>query len=264
MSMPALAAAVAAEDKAIDEVVAEIDAVRKIPLAVMNQSSVITDTEIQAMIPAFSTQWNRDLVPVWGVDPVIMSFVPKGATPLSSAWWLVFLDDSDQAGALAYHDLTNTGLPISKIFVKTLQADHASISVGASHELCEMSLDPFLNSAAQDASNVFWALENCDPCEDDSYGYEINGVLVTDFVTPSWFGHQYAAAPFDFAGHCQSAFEVLSGGYAQKFSEAGGWTQITGSKARSFERARAVVGSRRERRMRSWKSWERSGVKFGT
>jgi len=56
------------------------------------------------------------------------------------SWWLVFLDDSDQADALAYHDLTEDGLPISKVFVKTILADNASVSVGATHELCEMAV----------------------------------------------------------------------------------------------------------------------------
>ena len=28
----------------------------------------------------------------------------------AGSWWVVFLDNSDQAGALAYHDLTNEGL----------------------------------------------------------------------------------------------------------------------------------------------------------
>ena len=55
---------------------------------------------------------------------------------------------------MAYHDLTNEGLPISKVFVKTLQADNASISVGATHELCEMAVDPWLNSAYQDRHGV--------------------------------------------------------------------------------------------------------------
>jgi hypothetical protein len=40
--------------------------------------------------------------------------------PAPDSWWLVFLDNSDQAGALAYHDLTNEGLPLSKVFVKLL------------------------------------------------------------------------------------------------------------------------------------------------
>jgi hypothetical protein len=104
-------------------------------LAVINQSTVISDADVQKMLPAFTQQWNNDLKPVWGVDPATFTFVPKGHAPAAGTWWLVFLDDSDQAGALAYHDLTNEGLPISKVFVKTLLADKASVSVGATHEL---------------------------------------------------------------------------------------------------------------------------------
>ena len=38
---------------------------------------------------------------------------------LKGAWAMVFLDDADSPGALAYHDLTPDGLPESKVFVKT-------------------------------------------------------------------------------------------------------------------------------------------------
>ena len=87
-------------------------------IAVINESSAITDAEVQRMLPAFDRQWNQDLMPVWGVDKVGFAFAPKGQAPAAGTWWLVFLDDSDQAGALAYHDLTNEGLPISKVFVR--------------------------------------------------------------------------------------------------------------------------------------------------
>jgi hypothetical protein len=232
-------------------------------IAVINESTVISDADVQKMLPAFDQQWNKDLEPVWGVDTAEFAFTPKGQQPAVGAWWLVFLDNSDQAGALAYHDLTNEGLPISKVFVKTLQADHASISVGATHELCEMAVDPWLNSAYQDSHGVFWAGEICDPVEADQYGYEIGGVLVTDFITPNWFGHQHAQGNIDLKGHSRAAFEVLSGGYAQKFDPQRGWVQVTGSKAMGFQRAHAAEGSRRERRARQWPNWHRSEVTWG-
>ena len=56
-----------------------------------------------------------------------------------------------------------------------------------------------------------------DPVESDEYGYMIGNVLVTDFITPNWFGHQHSQRNIDFKGHAHKAFEVLSGGYAQKF-----------------------------------------------
>jgi len=228
-------------------------------IAVINESTAVDDKTVQAMLPAFDQQWNQDLKPVWGVDAATFTFTPSGQAPASGAWWVVFLDDSDQAQALAYHDLTNEGLPISKVFVKTIQADKASLSVGATHEICEMAVDPWLNSAYQDPQGVFWAGEVCDPVEDDQYGYMIGDVLVTDFVTPNWFAHQHAQNQIDLKNHANAPFEVLTGGYAQKFDASQGWVQVTGSKAaRSVRGKSAAEGSRRERRERQWKRWERS------
>jgi hypothetical protein len=170
----------------------------------------------------------------------------------------VFLDDSDQASALAYHDLTDEGLPISKVFVKTILADNGSVSVGATHEICEMAVDPWLNSAYQDLQGTFWAGEVCDPVEDPQYGYEIGGVLVTDFVTPNWFGHRNAMGDIDYRKQAHAPFEVLTGGYAQKWDPQQGWQQITGARAQKAKRAKAQVGSRRERRARRWKGWQPS------
>jgi len=222
-------------------------------IAVINESTAISDADVLKMLPAFEQQWNKDLGPVWGVEAATFTFIPTGEPPASGSWWVVFLDDSDQANALAYHDLTNEGLPMSKVFVRTILADKASVSVGATHEICEMAVDPWLNSAYQDPQGVFWAGEVCDPVEDDEYGYEVDGILVTDFVTPNWFAHQYSQGDIDLKGYTQSAFEVLSGGYAQKFDPQQGWVQATVSKAAHGLRAHAAPGSRRERRFRQWK-----------
>jgi hypothetical protein len=225
-------------------------------IAVINESTVVHDLAIKAMLHAFGEQWNVNLRPIWGVDGATFALLPAAKAPPSGAWWLVFLDDSDQASDLAYHDLTNEGLPISKVFVKTILADKASLSVGATHELCEMAVDPWLNSAYQDPDGVFWAGEICDPVEDDRYGYEINGTLVTDFVSPNWFAHMHANGPLDFKAHAKNAFEVLTAGYAQKFDPKKGWVQVTGATARHSKGAVAPVGSRRERRARKQADWK--------
>jgi hypothetical protein len=232
-------------------------------VAVINESNGAKDAEIQGMIPAFSQQWNQDLRDIWGVDQANFTFVHQGQAPSAGAWWVVFLENSNQAGDLAYHDLTNDGLPISKVFVQTILDDKSSLSVGATHELCEMAVDPWLNSAYQDPEGVFWAGEVCDPVEDDRYGYQVGGVLVTDFVTPNWFAHQHAKPQIDFNGHAMAAFTILDGGYAQKFDPGKGWQQITGVSARQSREAADVPGSRRERRARQWKkALEKSLVKW--
>jgi len=144
------------------------------------------------------------------VGAATFAFNPKQQAPSAGSWWVVFLDNSDQVNALAYHDLTNEGLPISKVFVKTIQADKASLSVGASHEICEMAVDPSLNSAYQDSQGTLWAGEICDPVEADQYRYESGGLLVTDFVTPNWFGHKNAVGAIDLQQHANTAFQVFT------------------------------------------------------
>ena len=230
-------------------------------IVVINESTGVSDAAIDAMLPAFAEQWNEDLRSVWGVTPASFAFIPNTERPSARAWWVVFLDDSDQAAALAYNDLTNEGLPIAKVFTRALMAEQASISVGASHEICEMAVDPWLNSAYQDSTGVFWAGDVCDPVEDQQYGYEIGGVLVTDFVTPNWFGHAQPSSLFDRArfdggqldlgDHADTPFQILSGGYAQLFQGRKGWMQVTGAKAMKSQRVRIPPkGSRRERRAR--------------
>ena len=50
-------------------------------IAVGNESTVISDADVQKMLPAFDHQWNKDLEPVWGVDTAAFVFTPKGQHP---------------------------------------------------------------------------------------------------------------------------------------------------------------------------------------
>ena len=116
--------------------------------------------------------------------------IPQGTPAPAGTWWLVILDDSDQAGALGYHDLTPDGLPIGKIFAASDLKAGDSWSVTASHELLEMLADPNINLTVfvqdADTTGTLYAYEVCDACEDDSFGYKINSnVLVSDFVYPA-------------------------------------------------------------------------------
>jgi hypothetical protein len=223
-----------------------------IHIAVMNQSTVVTDDGVKSLLPPLQTQWNRDLAPVWNLEQMGMTFIAKGGAPDPADWWMVFLDDSNQAGALAVHDLTNTGMPIAKVFCRTILGYSESIAVAASHELCEMGVDPEINLGAQAPNGRWWAMEVCDPCEDDRYAYDINGVLVSDFVTPNWFKPRAEVGKlFSFKGNVVREFDVLPGGYAQWFSSLHGWQQVLGHDA-SGSAVTAEVGSRRERRCRQF------------
>lgn len=202
----------------------------------------MSDADLQTMMVAVQTQIYRDWAPIW-MSKAQLQYVPTSGTPTSWAWQLFIFDTSDQAGALGYHDVGPTDVPIGKVFAKTDLDSGYSVSVTISHETLEMLLDPWINLTAQMGSD-FWAYEACDPCEDDSLGYLINGVNVSDFLLPPYF-QQGHAGPWDFKRHMTAA-QVLPGGYQGVYTN-GGWTQIT-----KRGQGREIPGheGRRDRRLR--------------
>jgi hypothetical protein len=236
-----------------------------IHIAVLNRSTVLTDHRVQPVVAALQTQVHRDWAPVWGND-ADLSFVPARTQPEPGSWWLVILDDSDQAGALGYHDLTTEGLPIGKVFAHSDLTAGLQWSVTASHELLEMLGDPDINLTAfvqPDAtSGTLYAYEVCDSCEADQYGYAIDSVTVSDFVYPPWFEsfRSPGSIQFDHGKHITAPFQLLPGGYIGAFDlTAGtGWHQLTAQTTALQRAMRARVGSRRERRRTPRDHWLRS------
>ncbi|MEC3957002.1 hypothetical protein VMT65_28465 [Nocardia sp. CDC153] len=228
----------------------------------LNRSTVLTDAQVSAVVPALQTQVHRDWAPVWGSDAEL-SFVGSGQQPEPGAWWIVIADDSDQAGALGYHDLTSEGLPLGKVFARSDTNAGLQWTVTASHELLEMLGDPDINLAAYVFTTAttgrLYAYEVADACEADQYGYQIDGVMVSDFVFPAWFENfrKPGSTQFDFGKHITEPFQLLPGGYIGAFDIGGGsgWHQLTAEESTLAYAARARVGSRRERRRTPREQW---------
>lgn len=231
----------------------------KIPVSVINQCTVLHDTDIQKVVAALQIQVSQHFAPVWGVDATL-TYVPKNHKPAPKTWWLVMLDTSDEAGALGYHDLTPDGLPIGKVFAKTDLHYGASWSVTMSHELLEMLADPSCSLCyfiqPDDNSGTLYCAEVGDPVEADHLGYKINGIQVSDFIYPAWFEpYQPKSTQFDYMKHCTSPLQILPGGYMSIFrvNSSTGWSQITDR--RDLDANRPRIGSRREKRMVPRDKW---------
>ena len=240
-----------------------------IKIQVVNESTVLSDSQVRAAVPAFQTQVHRDFAPAFGID-ADLSFVSQGTNPDPSSWMLVILDNSDQANALGYHDLSPTGMPLGKAFAGEDIRNGFQWPVTVSHEMCEMLADPDVNLTVfvQDTnptSGVIYAYEVCDACEADQFGYKINNVSVSDFVYPSWFEsfRKKGSTQFDYGKHIQKPFELLHGGYIGVFDvQAGtGWHQITAERRTPTYDQRPRTGSRRERRRTPRDQWLKSEAK---
>jgi hypothetical protein len=226
-------------------------------------SSGEQDADIEKITVALQSQVDNDFGPAWHTGAELQ-FVASTGTPPTGSWVIALLNNSDQAGALGYHDLTPDGLPLGKVFAGTDRQNGEQVSVTLSHELLEMLGDPWINLAAQSDDGKFYAWESCDAVEADGLGYEIDGVPVSDFVTPHWFGH--GAGQVDFKNHVTKPFQLASGGYISVFDPAAskGWQQVTDAKAAAkltpaeLVQARPRVGSRRERRFIGRQNWVNS------
>ena len=212
-------------------------------IAITNASTCLTDAQVEAVLPALQKQVSDDFKAYWELD-CTLSFLPKDQS-LTPGWWqIVITDDPDQAGALGYHEMTSAGTPLGKIFAKLDLDNGYSWTVTLSHELLEMLGDPWINWCAVGSDDKIYALEVCDAVEADELGYQIDGVLVSDFVTPAWF-EPTEADRFDFKRHLSKGLQLAPGGYISILDPKGGWTEIT---ARG-EGAAPVKGvSRRHRR----------------
>lgn len=242
-----------------------------VKIAIINESTVMSDIDVQNAVAALQIQVTRDFAPAWKRD-ADLTFVPKGGTPDPDAWTLGIFDDSDQAGALGYHDFTEGGQPLAKVFANSDIQNGTSITVTMSHELLEMLVDPWIGDVViqdnGDGTGRLVAKEVCDACEADQFGYSITvkaadgsdvQIQVSDFVFPAYFDQNTpSGAQLDFGRQIQSPFQILSGGYLGELpitEDPNGWTQVTAERTPHRVGNAAPLGSRRERRgyRKDWK-----------
>ncbi len=203
-------------------------------VACFNKAQTALGVDLDALIEAMQVFVDQNVVPVWGTPAKLI----KSTGFVKGAWAMVFLDNADQPGALAYHDLTPDGLPESKVFVKTTLDNGDLVSVSASHELVEMLVDPAINMMTTGPDpKLMYAYESADPVE--ALSFNVNGIPMTDFVYPAYFEafHKADSVQFDGLRKVNKPFQILSGGYQIIFKN-GKWSQVSGSAAKKKSFAR--------------------------
>jgi hypothetical protein len=217
-------------------------------IACFNKASTPLGVDLDVLIAAMQAFVDRYVAPVWGAPAKLV----KSKDYLKGAWAMIFLDNADQPGALAYHDLTPDGMPQAKVFVKTTLDNHDQVSVSSSHELVEMLVDPAINMMTTGPDpNVMYAYESADPVEQLSF--TVDAVPMTDFVYPAYFEafHKPGSVRFDQSGKVSRPFQILAGGYQIIFKN-GKWSQIFGSPSKKKRFAREDRrGHRSEQRKRA-------------
>lgn len=223
-------------------------------IQIQNISTVMTDAQVQTVLDAVTHQVAEDAAPYWGNQQVAFTIVAKVCAMNPKIFQFVIADTSDQTGAAGYHETTAAGEAIGYAFAKTTLDAGMHPSVTISHEILEIVGDPLIDQSNQWSdlpTALFLGQELCDPVEDDSLGYEKNGVLVSDFVTPAYFVPN-STGPWDFKAHLKAPNTLAPGGYQLNWDPTHGWQQVLAKTANGQLGKRALMlspFSRRARRM---------------
>lgn len=199
---------------------------------------------------ALQQQLSQEVFDWWGVTATL-HFVGLIAQLDPGHWPLTIMDHSDQASDLGYHEAPDGSvIPDAKIFAADVLTFGDSLSATISHEMIEMVVDPtterlYTLGAAQ------YAIEACDAVEDDIDGYHIGEVLVSDFVTPRYFGMANPTGDprYDHRNLLLAGCPTLRpGGYSMYFAD-GQWKSTMARKADGGLSYRAIrTGGRMHRR----------------
>ncbi len=207
-------------------------------IAILNQSTKITEPQAIRMTQAIAKQVRVDAAPIWDKAPASIiyygTFAPDEKemprTVPADAHGITIVDSiPDQpSGVLGYHT-EDEGGKIWGVVAASPSLDNGaqaltgdwSVSSVLSHEVLEMFVDPNCNLWASDGKGTVYSLEVCDPVEAPTY--VVDGVSVSNFVTPAWFDPLAATSKkkkaFDKCNQVAQPFTCLKTGYMVFASE---------------------------------------------
>ncbi|MGH3829181.1 MAG: hypothetical protein ACRDRS_01805 [Pseudonocardiaceae bacterium] len=191
---------------------------------------------VQTVAAALNVQVMRDLPQFWGVQATVL-YLPH-PTKIPPGVWPVFLVDDLPPGEGGVHQDKNNQ-PYAKVVASP---DNDGWTVAASHEVVEMLVDPGGNrmqtsrsieivdgDKIQDGPSEFqYLVEACDPCESDDFAYLIQGVAVSDFLTPHFYDPVVTQGTrYSFTGALTAPRQILPGGYISWVDPASDtWQQL--------------------------------------
>jgi hypothetical protein len=237
-------------------------------VGLVDTTRAIDPTQLQDVAAALNIQVTRDLPQFWPVQASVTAL--HSARKVPSGVWPVRLVASLPPGEGGFH-LDKHNQPYAEVIATP---DDPSWSIDASHEILEMLVDPYGNrmqsglaieisgKSIKDGTGQFnYLVEACDPCEANNCGYQIQGVLVSDFITPHFYDS--ATTPgtrYSFTGALKAPRQVLPGGYISYVDEsADEWEQILYLDATpQLKRLGSASGD--EKSMRRWVNTELEGT----
>jgi hypothetical protein len=206
-----------------------------IQVGLVDTTGTIDAELVQSVAAALNIQVTRDLPQFWNISATVM-YLPN-PHKIPAGVWPVQLVKTLPPGEGGFH-LDKHKQPYSKVIASPKSEGW---TIAASHETLEMLVDPWGNRLQSSVEIVIkgkkvvdgtgqygYLVEACDPCEDDKYGYTINGVVVSDFITPHFYDLMVTPGTrYSFTGALKAPRQILPGGYISWVNQvADEWQQL--------------------------------------
>jgi hypothetical protein len=187
-------------------------------VALVSESSKVDFGQISEVAAALQKQVVRDFGPLWNIDATVNGFDKLESVP-ADYWPVVVKDDINAPGVGGYH-IDKNGQPFALVHADSYW------TLSSSHETIEMLVDPFGNRLVAGSpppgapapisgfARVNYLVEVCDSCQSDEFSYNVNGITVSDFVTPHYFdADETGGFKYSFTGSIKSPHMVANDGY---------------------------------------------------
>jgi hypothetical protein len=190
-----------------------------IHVALVPRGVKVDHAEVVQVAAALSIQVVRDFTPIWHISASVSPFLAPADVPVG--YLPIYIEDAGKLppGTSGVH-LDSHNQPYALIEYD----EHWSLH--ASHEMLEMLVDPAGNlvhvgpmlpqalALNEPAAQVQYIVEVADPVQDAQFAYDIDGILVSNFVMPRFYSQ--TAAPgtrYDHQGALSGPLQVLKNGY---------------------------------------------------
>jgi hypothetical protein len=223
-------------------------------ILIVNQSTVVTAAELAAAVAAIQSQIDNEFGTAYGASATLT--IGSDNTAVERIY---IMDDTTQADALGYHQLTND-VPVGFCFAKTCIDVGDNWQSCLDHEVLEQIMDPGCTLGAVtmvDGKVASLDYEVCDAVENDEY-MGIGDVPLSNFVLPAWFepaptGLKY---DYDFLGKLTAPATLDTGGYFGYTISLKLWKEVTGKLQPEHQK----TPGKYDRRMRRHRKRARAGV----
>lgn len=235
----------------------------------VNRTTGIKTADFKDAVSAFNTQARKDFGPAWSINASAVALPKNFAESLDRVDAIIYIEDKPQKddGTLGFHDKRLSGMPYGICYQSISQSLGENWTVTASHELCELLLNPWIGSyeygphPENNQRFVFHWREASDAVQAQSYHIKNrNGskIEVSDFVLPLYFTMESEAPgpgrykANDWLESKLKSFGLLKGGYVGFFDPKTGkeGTVFANREAERRHKVKSAAGlSRRKMRM---------------